>query len=122
MQEDLADWTEVLDSSFGEPIIVNESGTWAYYSMTDYNESLKCKFSAEEWEELKEICMADNWVCNIVPVKFLYNTGEMTLEEDSMVLKPGEMQYGPYATLQAGRYKVCIKGEGLNVAEFRCTT
>ena len=43
------------------------------------------------------------------------------IEDNRIVLNPGEMQYGPYIRLSAGSYEVEVLGDGLSGAVFSVT-
>lgn len=49
----------------------------------------------------------------------LFSTDENT-SEDSMILKPGQFQFGPYVALPTGKYVVNIEGNGLSNCSVEC--
>lgn len=50
-----------------------------------------------------------------------FNKNQKFDEEGNAILSKGDMQFGPYTWLSAGKYEVVISGKGMKNAEVSCT-
>lgn len=110
---------EVLKGKLGDPVITNENGRWEYYSLSNYTQIVKNKYSSEEWSKIKELCY--NNKIKAVTASLINNGQEVGKTDEMIEILPQTVQYGPYISLKEGNYKIVIRGEDLQNAEFSCT-
>ena len=59
---------------------------------------------------------------NGIQLQALSTTGTYDEESDVIILNEGEVQFGPYITLSAGKYKIIVCGENLDDAEVHLSS
>ena len=55
---------------------------------------------------------------NLKGNRFPYSCNNCNRDKDKIILQSGEVQYGPYITLDKGIYKVTITGDNLDKVAF----
>lgn len=110
---------EKLGEMLGVPVAIHDSGTWAYYSLENMTNKLSRTYSIEEVEDLKEKYLYEYMRMKIYSAESLYTTSAEPVSNE-FILTKDTCQYGPYDTLEAGRYSVEIYGTSLNDASFDC--
>lgn len=109
-----------LEEIAGSPAVVNDNGTWAYYSLENVRDAMLERYSVEKMEEFKkrflyEYCVnvAEYNSDNLNTTSELQNSKEITLTE-------GTSQGGPYSKFGAGLYAVKVYGNNLEKVKVDC--
>lgn len=109
-----------LDEFLGNPILISETGKQYYYSLTAYKELLNSIYTKERWNEIEKqnelLKQAEGLYYGAGSLSI--TGGEKDVQDNSLVISTGELQYGPYTSLDAGRYQLTIKGDQLQLADF----
>ncbi len=109
-----------LDEFLGSPILISETGKQYYYSLTAYKELLNSIYTKERWNEIeKQNELLKQTEGLYYGAGSLSITGEeKVVQDNSLVISAGELQYGPYTSLDAGKYQLTITGDQLQLADF----
>lgn len=107
-----------LGTILGNPIVINDSNTWAYYSISKIRNELLSDYTDDEIQDLRHKYLYEINRHFIYNSKTLYSTSEY--QDENIILTFGTCQYGPYNSFSAGTYIVKIYGNNLNSAKFDC--
>ena len=109
-----------LDEFLGSTILISETGKQYYYSLTAYKELLNSIYTKERWNEIeKQNELLKQTEGLYYGAGSLSITGEeKVVQDNSLVISAGELQYGPYTSLDAGKYQLTITGDQLQLADF----
>lgn len=104
--------------------IMSEQKDLYFFSLLDYREELREKLTEKEWQAEQDYWKYefDGAYSARYGVRDLYfkRFGVNKKRRDGL-LRKGELQFGPYATLSPGNYKITVKGEGMENASPSCT-
>lgn len=113
---------EKIDKILGAPILVSDSGEQFYYSMNMYTGRLKEQYTAEEWENKKQMSLTmGDAKGNYYNYTQLSYTGNKQVDENLLYVEKGEVQYGPYCMLPAGEYLLEVYGKNLECGNLSIT-
>ena len=119
--DEFATVKNTLDDVVGEPVVVSETGKQYYYSLENYRMQFLEQKSEQEINDIKlesnEMRNSTGYYVGVSDLQV--SGGESSIEDGSITLHQGELQYGPYLTLKAGKYQMEIVGENLQNADFQ---
>lgn len=119
-KEAFGDFKSNLDALLGNPILISETGKQYYYSLTAYEELLNSVYTKEDWNEIEkqnELLKKNEGMyygAGSLPI----TGGEKVVQDNSLVISAGELQFGPYISLDEGKYQLTIVGTQLQLADF----
>lgn len=109
-----------LDKFLGNPTLISETGKQYYYSLTTYEELLDTIYTKEDWNVIER----QNELLKTSKGRYYGGAllsiagGEKVMQDNSLVISSGELQYGPYISLDEGKYELMIVGNQLQFADF----
>ena len=111
-EEEFSDVCQEIEILTGEKPVIDESGELYFYDIVNYKNELLENYSTEQLQRMRTAIENEIKGIKITSVDtselYLYNKGKV---ENECLIEKGDLQFGPYIDLEAGKYQITVVGK-----------
>ena len=121
-EEEFSDVCQEIEILTGEKPVIDESGELYFYDIVNYKNELLENYSTEQLQRMRTAIENEIKGIKITSVDtselYLYNKGKV---ENECLIEKGDLQFGPYIDLEAGKYQITVVGKCLDEGTVKVT-
>ena len=121
-EEEFSDVCQKIEILTGEKPVIDESGELYFYDIVNYKNELLKNYSTEQLQRMRTAIENEIKGIKITSVDtselYLYNKGKV---ENECLIEKGDLQFGPYIDLEAGKYQITVVGKHLDEGTVKVT-
>lgn len=121
-EEEFSDVCQEIEILTGEKPVIDESGELYFYDIVNYKNELLENYSTEQLQRMRTAIENEIKGIKITSVDtselYLYNKGKV---ENECLIEKGDLQFGPYIDLEAGKYQITVVGNHLDEGTVKVT-
>lgn len=121
-EEEFSDVCQEIEILTGEKPVIDESGELYFYDIVNYKNELLENYSTEQLRRMRTAIENEIKGIKITSVDtselYLYNKGKV---ENECLIEKGDLQFGPYIDLEAGKYQITVVGNHLDEGTVKVT-